>query len=743
MKTANVSLKISKTVASKGDVSKVKCAKGTEASKGKNSELSTPRGFAQMHLDRLRKESEALRLEARAMARLLGEVDKSKALPSEFELLDAEVSSLECLFKKANDKEADQCAWEAMQRALRKRHQAEISSLKTAAKLAGCKGKLKSGGSEAETVASSIASTASTSPQPRYIEVDAGHVSDQSNTGAASIRSKDSTNDSTASPASDEESKSDDKASDEESKAESFIISDDKGSDITTPIPASDEDSKSDDKGSDITTPKIQTPPTPVLNFGAPAAPQEEKVPQPRWAAPPPLNLAPRSSIEDLDPFKATISQESRTLDHSDFAPKPWEAAAYQSTEVQWTPRLFNEEDQIVHTPPDSDDDLVANPHDGALIWSDSIAFSKISAVPAIRPRVTGVSANSPRLSKPIKDMADTLEEAEFAMMYAKRAFAAVEYRHRKIATPRNMTPRGVCNTAYDKAMPALKVCPPLDFKDELMAISPHFTAETDAPLTARAPALTPLESADMTSPPNTARGPRMVQNDATVASPVLPQRDQAFTQHTDEVLQRAMQTLQAAERVREKIPETPRAMTTPRGNATPRGYATPPYLYHCPRKEALRKEALSIIHRLEAEKAPGSSPHMTLSPHEARNDALRSPRPQLATQQVLPAFGTSMYNLPDQSPPRASMKRTPSAQRPISSPLGSHSAPNVVRQPLSAALSGSVKNLAPASHFGTRAQSPAHVFANPNLHVVRQHSSLLSASPAKGHQPWAFGRPM
>merc|ERR1719281_999649 len=116
-------------------------------------------------------------------------------------------------------------------------------------------------------------------------------------------------------------------------------------------------------------------------------------------------------------------------------------------------------------------------------------------------------------------------------MMYAKRAFAAVEYRHRKIATPRNMTPRGVCHTAHDKAMPALKVCPPVDMfpsKDELMMISPHFAAEADAPLTARAPALTPLESADMTSPPNTARGPRMVQNDATVASPVLSQRDQA-----------------------------------------------------------------------------------------------------------------------------------------------------------------------------------------------------------------------
>lgn len=627
MSSNNMTLKVSKVVTAKAvDNSKSKNVKGHESSKAINVEgaycASTPRGFAELHLQRLLKESDAIRSEARAMARLLGADEKTQKalnLRSEFEYLSAEVNSLSDLFKKSSDKAADHGAWEAMQIAVKKRHQAELSSLKTAAKLAGCKGKLGVAESEDDTSYASTPSTQTRLNQLREDEVDAGNVSDQSNTGSSSDNSSNKSNKS-------------------------------KQSTATPDTHASDEDSKSDEKGSDSGVSGA----SPTLQLrGAVQAPKEAAVPQPRWV--PRLDLSPerKSSLDDLDPFHSvlnrrsttTVASESETSSFGAFSPAPRllninEAPTFQSSEVPWTPRLFNGEDEHVCTPPQSDDDLVANP-----------AEDRTPPTPRTPPSTKSLqlakATTTPRSWEDAISVQETLEEADFAMMHAHRAVAAVQSRHRsgprtprKVHPPPDSPPKltgsasvlQVCKTpCRQPSATALSLTPPMG--KCLLPEPPVDLPSSEAPLTARSPARKPLEASARTPPPLTARGARKVES--PLKNEIAVQYDHEWKTHTNAVLQRALQTLESyKERTSTPISATPCSPRHPRSSA--------PMV------------------------SPRMNPGMMMSPREAPSQAA--------------------YPKPQASPVRGAVVRTPNSQPQAAicmttKPMVSQSAMNVAHQ--------------------------------------------------------------
>lgn len=357
------------------------------------------------------------------------------------------------------------------------------------------------------------------------------------------------------------------------------------------------------------------------------------------------------TSIDDMNPF---ISE----LDLERLKPRD-EAPAVEPVDVLWTPRLFNGEDEQVHTPPMSDDDLVANPRE---------------------------------------------DTEEFAMTHAKWASETVQSRHQ--FTPRNLTPY-----TREKSAPNLLVKPPVDTspvppayfaaESALWAIEsaaqvrwelPFDLTPREPPLTARSPARgQPLETSEMVSAPVTARGPRQRESSLTQEMSSLAQEIEKQHEHewkralqrdhvtqTNAVLHRAMQTLASFEgRPKTPLPVTPRAVTPVR---TPRSL-TPPVpgpMYN------------------PVQQVPLASPHM-----------MPAPTAQPAPAQVVPMARMGTQKVPDASPTRAAMLRTPNSQP----QLGSHSPPNITRraQPVSH-LQGQTPSPAAGQIFGTQRLYAKHM---------------------------------
>lgn len=218
-------------------------------------------------------------------------------------------------------------------------------------------------------------------------------------------------------------------------------------------------------------------------------------------------------------------------------------------------------------------------------------------------------------------------------------------------------------------------------------------------PLSARAPARKPLDVSMITQPPLTARGPRQAESQFArqMGQSQADRCAYEWKSHTDAVLQRALQTLEAMK----KTSEMDGAIDPP--SRTPR--FPPPVCT-----------------------VPSASPRMRC--RDARAQPMASPRMLSATQ-------TSNYKMPESSPMRAAVARTPTAQRPAPSPM-THSAPNVGRQ-------------APA--FAVAQSTNAdYVFSNSHSQLTSMYARSVSRQMAPPHttsaaapsyRPWAFGHPM
>jgi len=97
----------------------------------------SPRSFAKAHLDSLLRESAALNKDVLEFSQdfdsQADEPESLRALRSQSSILSAEVQNLERVFQNATSDSCKQAIWDAVQRALRKRHLAELVSLRAAA----------------------------------------------------------------------------------------------------------------------------------------------------------------------------------------------------------------------------------------------------------------------------------------------------------------------------------------------------------------------------------------------------------------------------------------------------------------------------------------------------------------------------------------------------------------------------------------------------------------------------------